>query len=111
MPRELAVSFATKMQLSAGKNIRKITASDINKIIDGLKNYDLRVTALGSYTEAVITAGGVSLADIHSKTMQSKLINNLYFAGELIDLDANTGGYNLQIAFSTGFLAGLNVLP
>ena len=58
--------------------------------------------------EAIITAGGINIKEINPKTMESKLINNLYFAGEIIDVDAYTGGFNLQIAYSTGVTAGLN---
>ena len=64
------------------------------------------VTGHGPWEEAIVTAGGVSLKDLDPRTMASKKVENLYFAGEVIDLDANTGGYNLQIAFSTGWLAG-----
>ena len=71
-----------------------------------LKELRFEVTGHGSWEEAIVTAGGVSLKDIDPRTMASKKIDNLYFAGEVIDLDANTGGYNLQIAFSTGWLAG-----
>ena len=58
------------------------------------------------FTEAIVTAGGIPVAEINAKTMESKLIHGLYFAGEVIDVDADTGGYNLQIAWSTGWLAG-----
>ncbi|MBQ4474876.1 MAG: NAD(P)/FAD-dependent oxidoreductase, partial [Bacteroidales bacterium] len=60
------------------------------------------------FNEAIVTSGGVSVAEINQKTMESKLVKGLYFAGEVLDVDANTGGYNLQIAFSTGWLAGIN---
>jgi predicted flavoprotein YhiN len=69
----------------------------------------LTVTGLRPFSEAVVTRGGVSVKEINPKTMASKLIEGLYFAGEIIDVDAFTGGFNLQIAFSTGYLAGLNV--
>ncbi len=64
------------------------------------------ITNHRSFTEAIITSGSVSTNEIFSKTMESKLVVGLYFAGEIIDLDADTGGYNLQIAYSTGWLAG-----
>ncbi|PKP36037.1 MAG: aminoacetone oxidase family FAD-binding enzyme, partial [Bacteroidetes bacterium HGW-Bacteroidetes-15] len=64
------------------------------------------VTAHRSWTEAIATAGGVSLKEVNPRTMESKLVKGLYFAGELLDLDGSTGGYNLQIAYSTGWLAG-----
>ena len=73
---------------------------------------DLRFTVIGhrSFKEAIITAGGVSTSEIDSKTMESKLVKNLYFAGELIDVDADTGGYNLQIAYSTAWLAATSCI-
>ena len=74
-----------------------------------LKNFVLQPSALGGYNEAVITRGGVSVKDIDPKTMESKKISGLYFAGEVIDVDATTGGFNLQIAWSTGFVAGEEV--
>lgn len=66
----------------------------------------MEIVSFTSYERAVITAGGLSLDEIISKSMKSRLISNLFFAGEIIDLDGDTGGYNLQIAFSTGFTAG-----
>ena len=70
-----------------------------------LKNLRFDITALGSFENAVVTAGGVDVKEIHPKTMESKLVKNLYFAGEVIDADALTGGYNIQIALSTGYAA------
>lgn len=71
---------------------------------------ELNITGTTGYNEAVITSGGIDVDEINPSTMESKLIKNLYFAGEVLDCDAYTGGYNLQIAFSTGFTAGNNVL-
>lgn len=73
-----------------------------------LKNWKMEITGFVGYERCVVTAGGVSLEDITPKTLESKLIPGLYFAGEVLDLDADTGGYNLQTAFSTGYLAGIN---
>jgi predicted flavoprotein YhiN len=75
-----------------------------------LKEFKLEVTGKRGFGEAIITAGGVNLKEINPRTMESKLIKNLYFTGEVLDLDADTGGYNLQIAFSTGWLAGKSVV-
>ena len=80
--------------------------SDIKKAAALLKSWRLDITSFTSYERAVITAGGVSLDEVVSKSMRSKLYNNLYFAGEVLNLDGDTGGYNLQIAFSTGYMAG-----
>ncbi len=70
----------------------------------------LTITGLRDFKEAIITKGGVSVKDINPSTMESKLVQGLYFGGEVLDLDALTGGYNLQIAWSTGHLAGISVL-
>jgi hypothetical protein len=71
-----------------------------------MKDFRFKIGGHRSFKEAIITAGGVSTVEISPKTMESKLVSGLYFAGEMIDLDAETGGYNLQIAYSTGWLAG-----
>lgn len=108
LPKQFVIPFAEKMSLSLNKVATKITDNDIKQLISGLKQYTMAATNYRPFTEAIVTAGGVELTEIGSKTMQSKLIENLFFAGEVIDLDADTGGYNLQIAFSTGYLAGLS---
>lgn len=96
-----------------GKNlgIEKIKASDLKKddeikLIENIKEMKLTIEDTISIKAAMVTSGGVNVKEINSSTMESKIIKNLYFAGELIDVDAETGGYNLQIAFSTGFVAG-----
>jgi predicted flavoprotein YhiN len=76
-----------------------------------MKELRFKVTGYRSFKEAIITAGGIRTEEIDQKTMQSKLVKNLYFAGEIIDLDADTGGFNLQIAFSTGWLAAQSCVP
>ena len=73
-----------------------------------LKNLEFTAKAFRPIAEAIVTAGGINTKEINPSTMESKLVKNLYFAGEIIDVDAYTGGYNLQIAFSTGRLAGLS---
>ena len=75
---------------------------------EALKAMELEVTSCAGSSRAIITAGGVSLSDIDMRTMRSKKIGNLFFAGEMIDLDGPTGGYNLQVCWSTGYLAGMN---
>lgn len=74
-----------------------------------IKEFPFTIESLRGYNEAIITRGGVSIKEINPGTMESKKVTNLYFAGEVLDLDAKTGGYNLQIAWSTGYLAGLSV--
>ena len=73
-----------------------------------LKNFELYIKQFRPIEEAIITSGGIQIKEINPKTMESKKIKNLYFAGEIIDVDAYTGGFNLQIAYSTGYTAGIN---
>ena len=75
-------------------------------LIGALKKWTIGIADYAPFTEAIVTAGGVSVDEIDPSTMQSKLVKGLYFAGEVLDIDADTGGYNLQIAYSTGHLAG-----
>lgn len=86
-----------------GKNINKKQQSDL---LNWLKNFKIKITGHRPFAEAIITAGGINTEEINSETMESKLIRGLYFAGEVLDIQGNTGGYNLQAAFSTGYLAG-----
>ena len=75
-----------------------------------LKNLTMTINGLRGWNEAIITKGGINVKDVNPSTMESKLVSNLFFAGEVLDLDAMTGGYNLQIAWSTGYLAGLSCI-
>ena len=84
------------------------TNIDHKSLAKSLKDWKFEISGYVGYERSVITAGGVSLDEITAKTMESKLIPGLYFAGEVLDLDADTGGYNLQTAFSTGYLAGIS---
>ena len=74
-----------------------------------LKNFTVNISDFRPINEAIITSGGVDVKEINPKTMGSKIVDNLYFAGEVIDVDAYTGGFNLQVAFSTGYLCGMNI--
>ena len=74
-----------------------------------IKNLPLMITGTRSFVEAIITQGGVKVKDINPSTMESKTVSGLYFAGEVLDVDAVTGGFNLQIAWSTGYLAGMSI--
>ena len=103
------------MSLMVGSDFNSITTitidnsiTDMNtlSILTNLKNFTIPLLKYRPIEEAIITSGGVDVKDISPKDMQSKLVSNLYFAGEIIDVDAYTGGFNLQIAFSTGYLAG-----
>lgn len=88
------------------KRVNEITKEERKKFTDLIKDFTMTLTGLRSYSEAIITRGGISVKEIDPRTMESKLIKGLFFAGEVLDLDAVTGGFNLQIAWSTGFLAG-----
>lgn len=90
------------------KKVHEITKEERLRFIRLIKDFTMTLTGLRGYNEAIITKGGVSVKEIDPGTMESKLIKGLYFAGEVLDLDAVTGGYNLQIAWSTGYLAGMN---
>ena len=91
------------------KQVNEITREERAKLVDLLKGMPMTIIGLRGWNEAIITKGGVSVKQVNPSTMESKLVNGLYFAGELLDLDAMTGGYNLQIAWSTGYLAGSSI--
>lgn len=90
------------------KKVHEITKEERFRFVRLIKDFTMTLTGLRGYNEAIITKGGVSVKEIDPGTMESKLVKGLYFAGEVLDLDAVTGGYNLQIAWSTGYLAGIN---
>ncbi len=106
MPAALVPVFVDLTGISAEMECNQVSAKLRKKIRLLLKDLRFRIESPRSFDEAIITAGGIPTKEISSKTMESKIIKGLYFAGEIIDLDADTGGYNLQIAFSTGWLAG-----
>ena len=85
-----------------------ITKAQRQKLCETLKAFVVRPVSLRPIEEAVVTRGGVKVTEVQPKTMESKLVQGLYIAGELLDVDAVTGGFNLQIAFSTGYLAGIS---
>ena len=94
--------------ISEEKKVNEITKEERIRFIRLIKDFTMTLTSLRGYSEAIITKGGVSVKEIDPGTMESKLVKGLYFAGEVLDLDAVTGGYNLQIAWSTGYLAGMS---
>lgn len=95
--------------ISPEKKVNEISKEERLYFVDLIKNFKMTLTGLRSYSEAIITKGGVSVKDIDPGTMESKKVSGLYFAGEVLDLDALTGGFNLQIAWSTGYLAGISI--
>lgn len=106
LPATMVPVFIDFLRLDPEKECHQVSSKERKQIRHLLKNLPFRITNHRSFKEAIITAGGISTNEISSKTMESKLVTGLYFAGEMIDLDAKTGGYNLQIAYSTGWLAG-----
>lgn len=108
LPNKLIGQFVKLSGIDGRKKVNAVTREERLRIVSLLKGLPLSVKALRPIEEAIITRGGVSVREIDPKTMESKLISGLYFAGEVIDVDAKTGGFNLQIAFSTGYTAGKN---
>lgn len=105
LPSKMIPVFIEETGIDGKKQCHQVTAKERRKIMLLMKNLRFEISGYRSFKEAIITAGGVNTQEIESRTMESKRIKNLYFAGEIIDLDADTGGYNLQIAYSTGWLA------
>jgi len=99
-------STSGDIHIDPDKRVNEITKAERQGFAALIKAIPLTVTGTRSFAEAIITQGGISVKDINPSTMESKLVKNLYFAGEVLDLDAMTGGFNLQIAWSTGHLAG-----
>lgn len=91
------------------KKVNEISKEERRRLLELTRALPVTITGLGEFKEAIITKGGVSVKDVNPSTMESKLIKDLYFCGEVLDLDALTGGYNLQIAWSTGYLAGISI--
>ena len=95
--------------LQINKKVNEVKKVERQKLVLTLKHFSIEIEGFRDISEAIITSGGINVKEINPKTMESKLIKNLYFAGEIIDVDAYTGGFNLQIAYSTGYTAGIGV--
>ncbi|KAA3611344.1 MAG: NAD(P)/FAD-dependent oxidoreductase [Calditrichaeota bacterium] len=106
LPSKMIPVFIELLGIDSEKECHQISGKERKQIRHLLKNLPFKISHHRSFKEAIITAGGIPTSEISQKTMESKIIKNLYFAGEMIDVDAKTGGYNLQIAYSTGWLAG-----
>ena len=106
LPQKLIAPAISLSGIDERKKVREITREERLALVQVLKHLTVGIRGFRPIDEAIVTRGGVSVKEIDPKTMQSKLVRGLYFAGEVLDLDAYTGGYNLQIAFSTGVLAG-----
>ena len=107
LPQKMIPVIIRKSNINFEKKVNEITKEERKQLINSIKNFTIEIEGFRSIDEAIITAGGVSIKEINPKTMESKIVKGLYFAGEIIDVDAYTGGFNLQIAYSTGYTAGL----
>ena len=107
VPKPLVLTLVHEMDVNGKNYVSKITEEQIGRLIKTLKGFTFPLTDYAPFEYAVVTAGGVCCDEVNPYTMESLKVRGLYFAGEVLDLDANTGGYNLQIAFSTGRLAGM----
>ena len=108
LPQKLIPVIIELSNINENKKVNEITKEERKKLVILLKNFTLTLEKLRPIEEAIITSGGINIKEINPKTMESKLVKNLYFAGEIIDVDSYTGGFNLQIAYSTGYVAGLS---
>ncbi len=109
LPKKLIPVIIKLAKIDPEKKVNLITREERRRLLHLLKEFDLEIKGLTGYDKAIITTGGVELSEVDSKTMKSKLIDNLYVAGEILDLDGPTGGYNLQMCWSTGYTAGESV--
>jgi len=108
LPKSMIPIIIERSKINPFKKVNEISKEERKNLVDAIKNFSYTITGTRGFMEAIITKGGVSVKDINPSTMESKIVKDLYFAGEVLDLDALTGGYNLQIAWSTGYLAGIS---
>lgn len=108
LPQKLIPVIIALSGIDEAKEVHQITKLERKAFVKFLKGLNVNISGIRPIEEAIVTSGGINLKEINPKTMESKLVKSLYFAGEVIDLDAFTGGFNLQIAFSTGYVAGIN---
>ena len=107
LPQKLIPVIIKKTNIDEEKRVNLIKKEERKKLVSLIKDFEVTISKFRPIEEAIITAGGISIKDINPKTMESKIVKNLFFAGEIIDVDAYTGGFNLQIAYSTGYVAGI----
>jgi len=108
LPSKIIPIFLERTNIDLRKKVNQLTVEERNRITNLLKEFNFTIKDYSSFDRGIITSGGVDVKEVNPSTMESKLVKGLYFAGEIIDVDGYTGGFNLQIAFSTGYLAGLN---
>ena len=107
MPQKLINIVIEKSKINPEKKVNEVTKQERIELIKILKGLNIEIKEFRPIDEAIVTSGGISIKEINPKTMESKIVDGLYFAGEIIDVDSYTGGFNLQIAYSTGYTAGL----
>ncbi|MBO5349972.1 MAG: NAD(P)/FAD-dependent oxidoreductase [Clostridia bacterium] len=108
LPQKLINPIIELSSINPNKKVNEISKKERMQLLNLLKEFPITISGFRPVEEAIVTAGGINIKEINPKTMESKIINNLFFAGEIIDVDAYTGGFNLQIAYSTGVTAGMN---
>ena len=109
LPQKMIPIVIEKTKINEEKRVNEITKEERRNLVKVLKKFELTIKDFRPVEEAIITSGGINIKEINPKTMESKLVKGLYFAGEIIDVDTYTGGFNLQIAYSTGYTAGMHV--
>jgi predicted Rossmann fold flavoprotein len=109
LPRRLSDFLLTRAEIASDRRAAELSANERGRLIDQLKQCEICISGSRGFEKAEVTAGGVALEEVDSRDMQSKVVPNLFLAGEILDLDGFIGGYNFQAAFSTGWLAGDSV--
>ena len=109
LPQKLIGVIVERSKINPNKKVNEITKEERKTLINLLKKFSVEIKGFRLIEEAIITSGGIKIKEINPKTLESKIVKNLYFAGEIIDVDSYTGGFNLQIAYSTGYVAGLGL--
>lgn len=108
LPQKMIPVIIALSGIDENKKVHQVTKEEREKLVDLIKGLEITISGFMPIDIAIVTSGGINIKEIDPKTMKSKIVNGLYVAGELLDVDAYTGGYNLQIAFSTGVAAGKN---
>ena len=108
LPKKMVPIFLQIADIPEDKKVHSISKKERHRMMELMKGLEMHIEGVRTFDEAIVTRGGVNVKEVSPTTMESKLVKNVYFAGEMLDLDAVTGGFNLQIAWSTGYVAGQN---
>ena len=109
LPKDLISYVLYRAGISGDEKVNQITKIERENLVKTIKNFELKFDSLDDIDRAIVTSGGIDVKDIDPKTMESKKVSGLYFIGEVLDLDGLTGGFNIQIANSTGYSCGINL--